>query len=681
MRIALFSIQIILLAFFLTWSSQAWSTEQTEASSLTQKELAWIAEHPVINVRISNSYPPFEFFENGTYQGLAYDYLTLIGERAGLTFQPTSEMAWNDALQSLQNKDGVDLILLITHTPEREAYMSFTRDYITFPEVIFTRNNGIFVSGTEDLQDRLVATENGFIEADMLRRDIPQVKLLEVETTAEALEAVALGKADAYVGNLAVGSYLIDKLGLTNLKIAAPTAYVDDSYAMAVRKDWPELLIIIEKGMGSLGAADHQSIKQKWFVIPYEHGLNTADIVKWVLLITLIPLAFIFQLRRMVKNRTRELNASQKLLQVVQDNTSQFSGLMTPDGILRDANRTALDFIGCKKEEVVDKPFWETPWWTHNPDSQEQLKQAIEKAAQGETIKLEATHQGVNDESRIIAFSIDPVLNEFGEVIYLIPSGHDITESKALQSKALRTSQLAALGELAAGVAHEVNNPITGIINYAQLLLNRGDKKDPNRRMLELIIKEGDRVASIVKGLLSFARDDNTRLEPLDIRMIIDETLALNGSQLMKDGIAINVEQPEHLPLIRGNSQQLLQLFLNLLSNARYALNERDHDEHNDKKLNITLEPVSNKLGEFIQITVFDNGCGIPEEKHDQIMKPFITTKPVGQGTGLGLSICNEIVNNHDGAINIESEQNCYTKVIIQLPVISKDPGETDKNA
>ena len=363
MRVTTFPIAIILLTLFLVWPVTSWSTEQEGILPLTQQERAWLAEHPVINVRVSTSYPPFEFLEDGRYQGLAYDYLMLIGERTGLNFQPVPEISWKDALQSLQNRDGVDLILLITHTQEREASMNFTRDYITFPEVIFTRRNGAFVSGPEDLQGLLIATENGFVEAETLKKDIPQVRLMETETTAEALEAVALGKADAYLGNLAVGSYLIDELGLTNLKIAAPTSYIDDSYAMAVRKDWPELINIIEKGMGSLEPTDHQRIKRKWFVIPYEHGLNASDIVKWVLLITLIPFAFIVQLRRMVKSRTRELRASQKLLQTVQDNTSQLSGLLTPEGIVRDANRPALDFIGVDKESVVGNFLWDTPWF------------------------------------------------------------------------------------------------------------------------------------------------------------------------------------------------------------------------------------------------------------------------------------------------------------------------------
>ncbi|MCK5667817.1 MAG: transporter substrate-binding domain-containing protein, partial [Gammaproteobacteria bacterium] len=342
----------MVLFFFLSviLPATSMSSESSSEITLTKAEQSWIAEHPVINVRVSSSYPPFEFFDDGTYQGLAYDYLVTLGQRLGLNLQPATDMSWGDALQRIEDKDGVDLILLITHTPERESFLNFTRDYITFPEVIFTRKDGLFVSGFKDLEGHLVASENDFVESEQLLRDISQVRLLETETTADALEAVALGKADAYIGSLAVGSYLIDKLGLVNLKIAAPAPYGNDSYAMGVRKDWPELVNILEKGFGSLSASDYQNVRNKWLAIRYEHGLNFIDIVKWALLVFIVALVLILQLRRMVKHRTRELSDSRSLLQVVQDNAFQFTGLLTLKGVVCDINRTTLDFIDTGKE-------------------------------------------------------------------------------------------------------------------------------------------------------------------------------------------------------------------------------------------------------------------------------------------------------------------------------------------
>jgi PAS domain S-box-containing protein len=671
---------VLLLLLSVILPTTCISSETSSEIALTQEELSWIAEHPVINVRVSSSYPPFEFFDDGTYQGLAYDYLVTLGQRLGLNLQPVTDTAWGDALQRIKDKDGVDLILLITHTPERESFLNFTRDYITFPEVIFTRKGGQFVSGFKDLEGRLVATENDFVESEQLLRDISQVRLLETDTTAAALEAVALGKADAYIGSLAVGSYLIDKLGLVNLKIAAPAPYGKDSYAMGVRKDWPELVNILEKGFGSLSASDYQNSRNKWLAIRYEHGLNFIDIAKWALLVFIIALVFIFQLRRMVKHRTRELHDSRSLLQVVQDNSFQLTGLLTPKGVVCDINRTALDFIDTGREEIVGKFLWETPLWARSTaQALERVRQAIQRAARGETIRYEATFESSTGEIRFFDFTLKPVCNNFGDIIYLVPSGHDITELKALQAKAIHTSQLTSLGELAAGVAHEVNNPITGVINYSQLLLNKAGDDIYSKNILERIIKEADRVASIVKGLLSLARDDSVHFGPLSVCEVVDEALSLSSMQLTKDSIDIDVNRASNLPLIYGNARQLVQLFLNFISNSRYALNEKYPEGQAKKKLSISVERMTNNLGEFVRIIIHDSGSGIPKELLGRILNPFVTSKLPGQGTGLGLSICNDIVKNHGGMIDVESEYGNHTKFIIDFPAMKDTQNPEDQ--
>ncbi|GFE60577.1 PAS domain S-box protein [Geobacter sp. AOG2] len=274
---------------------------------LTPEENAWLAAHPVVRVRISRTYPPFEFFDQGHFQGMAYDHLMLIGKQLGIEFRPEPDMSWKDALESLKNKSGVDLALMITHDKNRESFIEFTKNYISFPQVIFTRKNSKFISNIKDLSGGVIATENDFIEAAKIRHDVPEVKVIETPTTATSLEAVATGKADAYVGNLAVASYLIEKKGLVNLKVVAPSPYPEDAYAMGVRKDWPELARILDKALMSIPAEEHRGIEQKWLSLRYEHGIRPRDVIKWALAVAGIALAFIVQLRRMVRNRTIEL--------------------------------------------------------------------------------------------------------------------------------------------------------------------------------------------------------------------------------------------------------------------------------------------------------------------------------------------------------------------------------------
>lgn len=315
-------LHLALVAFCLMLAD--FSVVKAEPLQLTPAEQTWLRAHPVIRTRISPSYPPFEFFENNAFQGMAYDYIKLVSTRLGIRIEPVTGITWQESLDRIKGKSGVDLIILITRDTSRDSFLEFTRNYISFPQVIVTAKEGSFVSGIKDLTGKTVASENGFIEIDYLKRDIKDVKILATGTTTEALERVATGRADAYVGNLAVASYLIDQKGFVNLKVAAPYPFPDDEYSMGVRKDWPELARMIDKVLASMSVDEHRQIRQKWLSIRYEHGLQPLDVVKWVAIVAAVLLVFIVQLRRMVRQRTaalKELN--EQLESRVQQRTNE----------------------------------------------------------------------------------------------------------------------------------------------------------------------------------------------------------------------------------------------------------------------------------------------------------------------------------------------------------------------
>lgn len=661
---------ITILAFPVS-STQAKASNPASDPSLTAEELNWIAEHPIINVRVSRDYPPFEFFEDGEFKGYAYDFLQAIGKQTGLTFQPTPEMSWNEALERIRQKNGVDLVLLITSSTERESFLNFTSDYISFPYVIFTRKTGEFVGGLSDLQGKLVSVEQGFIEADILESNIPEARLYETKTTAEALQAVSNGTADAYLGNLAIGSHLIDKLGLTNLKVAAPAPYGNDSYAMGVRKDWPELASVLEKSLSSLSTSNRQILRAKWFPIRYEYGLGVADIIKWVLTVALILTIFIVQLKRMVKARTHELQTSQNLLQVVQDNAFQIIGLLTPDGMIRDINQTGLNYLQAKKEDLLGKPIWEASRTEDAFNKQQIFRQALTEATNGTTFRQEIADISTDGKTHYFDFSLKPVFNADKELIHLVVSLHDITKLKELQTQAIRSSQLASLGGLAAGVAHEVNNPIGGVINYAEILKRR-IKTPEEQDIAAKIIKEGLRIANTVRALLSFSRDDGEQFKLCQIEDILHEPLSLMQEQTKRDGIAIELNIADNIGPIHCNAQQIRQVLLNLITNARHALNTRFPSEHSSKKIELSATKNDCQEGGSLCLTIKDFGSGIPDDIKNNIMQPFFTTKARGEGTGLGLSICADIMKNHGGSIEIDSKQDAFTEVKVCFPLVQK---------
>jgi PAS domain S-box-containing protein len=275
--------------------------------NLTPKERQWLAAHRVVRVRIGSSDPPFQFFDQGQWQGMAYDHLVPIGKMLGIEFRPVVEMPWSVALESLKKKDGVDMFLMLPRDKARGSYVEFTEQYITYPQVIITRKDGGFISSVRDLAGRTVAIEDDSVDTAKLKLDASVTRVLQTPTVATSLEAVATGRADAFIGDLAEASYLIDTLGLVSLKVAAPSPYPDDSYAMGVRKDWPELARILDKALVAIPEAEHSRIEQKWLTLRYEHGIRLGDVLKWVLGAVAIALVFIFRLRGMVRTRTADL--------------------------------------------------------------------------------------------------------------------------------------------------------------------------------------------------------------------------------------------------------------------------------------------------------------------------------------------------------------------------------------
>ena len=248
----------------------------------------------------------------------------------------------------------------------------------------------------------------------------------------------------------------------------------------------------------------------------------------------------------------------------------------------------------------------------------------------------------------------------------------DITVERENQAKTMRTAQLASIGELAAGVAHEINNPINGIINYAQILLDDNKEDNPKNALLGRLISEGERVAEIVSKLLAFARqreEDEDYFEEIEISTVLDDAFSLFKHQFLKAGIITHISVPPDLPPLRVHPHQLQQVFVNLFSNANYALNERFDGVDPDKILEVTAEKVTHNDQDFIKIAFTDHGIGIPQEIIELIFNPFYSTKTPGEGTGLGLSISQGIIQSFHGHMSVKSKPGKYTRMTVELPV------------
>lgn len=245
----------------------------------------------------------------------------------------------------------------------------------------------------------------------------------------------------------------------------------------------------------------------------------------------------------------------------------------------------------------------------------------------------------------------------------------DITDRKLIEQEALRSAQLVSIGELAAGVAHEINNPIMGVINYAQILLNDNRTQDADIEIPGRIIKEGERIASIVSNLLNLARPVSGEPVAITVREIFEPAFQLMQKLLQKSDIALDAQYCDNQKRVLVFPQKIQQVFINLISNALYALDVRFPEFHADKRIDVRVEELSEKNSMFIRVVFFDRGCGIAPEDLSRICNAFFTTKPLGKGTGLGLSICYKIMQEHGGRLLFESKLGDYTRVMVDLPV------------
>lgn len=258
-----------------------------------------------------------------------------------------------------------------------------------------------------------------------------------------------------------------------------------------------------------------------------------------------------------------------------------------------------------------------------------------------------------------------PLLDENGMVVKVLEFINDVSEKDRQNTMDTCADQLPSLEELAAGVAHEINNPINGIINYAQILVNRLSCLGQEREISSKIIAEGERIAGIVQSLVTFSRENAQPRPLLSISDILSDCLSLIQAQFKEDGIHLAIHIEPDLPRLEVNVRQMRQVFLNLLSNARHALNERYPQLNQDKILVISGKRIGNN---YLCLEFLDYGTGISPDVLDKVMTPFFSTKGSQKGIGLGLSTCRNIMAQHNGTLHIESVHGYYTKVQLEIP-------------
>ncbi|WP_163339326.1 transporter substrate-binding domain-containing protein [Desulfopila sp. IMCC35008] len=309
-----------------------------ESILLTQAEQEWILNHKTIRISGPQAFPPFQYVnDNNEFVGMASDYINYIADQVGLEIVVVKNLAWSDVLKKVQSKE-IDLLSCTTPSPERTSYLNFSTPHLSFPLVIITRKDAPFINDIYSLQNKTVTTIKNNITETWLKRENIDFTPLFVQTPLKALEAVALGKADAHIENLAAASYLIEKEGWANLKIASPTSFENYALSIGVRKDWPELISIINKGLAAIPQEKHNEIRQKWIYVRYEHGIQLMDFAKWLLVVaalaSIVFSAFFIWNRRLAVEILERKNAEKEKEKLISELQTALDEIRILRGIL-----------------------------------------------------------------------------------------------------------------------------------------------------------------------------------------------------------------------------------------------------------------------------------------------------------------------------------------------------------
>jgi two-component system NtrC family sensor kinase len=329
----------------------------------------------------------------------------------------------------------------------------------------------------------------------------------------------------------------------------------------------------------------------------------------------------------------RERDFSGKIL----NNTQSLILVADTAGLVSYANRR-WQVLGYAQESILGRSLESFI----SPAKRDAIRDAYSSVLSGNQVdNLEL--QVLNADGRVGQFSVNlsPMRDDQGHVSSVVVVMSDITDAASLQAKLMHAEKMAAVGQLVSGVAHEVNNPLTAILGFADLLMENQELPESARKDLRVILQEAQRTKQIVQNLLSFARQMPPQRKPVQLNAILKRTIQLRAYDFHSRGVSVTERYDDDLPFVIGDSQQLQQVFLNILNNAYDAVRESIPGPR--------IDISTRRNDDYVEVAFCDNGHGISHP--DLIFDPFFTTKQVGEGTGLGLSICYGIVKEHGGEI------------------------------
>lgn len=349
-----------------------------------------------------------------------------------------------------------------------------------------------------------------------------------------------------------------------------------------------------------------------------------------------------------------ELRRQHAFIEAVLETAGALVVVLDREGRILRFNRACEQATGYSSEEVIGKTVWSL---LLAPEDVEPVKAAFDRLVAGD-LRNEHEHDWVSKDGkrRRIAWANTVITDSSGHADYVVAAGIDVTELKQVQEQLRRTERIAELGTLASGMAHEIGTPMNVILGRAEYLMDRVNDESI-KKSLKTIIAQVERITRVMNQLLAFARRKPPERRPLHLKDIIEDGIELFRERLDRNHVTVELRVDDRCPGVMADADQMSQVFINLVANAIHAMPQGG-------TLRVGLTQDQNT----VKLTVADTGHGIPREMLPKVFEPFFTTKEFGKGTGLGLTVVKGIIDEHQGAITVESEEGKGTTFTVSLP-------------
>ncbi len=638
-------IQILTTFFFVFISVQLCAAKKIE---LSDKEQAWLNQHRIVRARVG-TVPPLHFFD-GQYKGISVEYLNQIAKRVGFQVKYVTDIPWPNALENIKNHKVIDLLLTAKITPERRQIIAFTNDYLLMPYVIFSQKDHYYISTIKDLNQKTVSVEEGYAIYDKLVYEYPKIKLLKKKSSIDAIRAVSLGEADAYIGNLTIATYIIQRYNLTNLKVAAPTPFDNHNQAMAIRNDWPELASIIDKSLDAMIPKEHETIRNRWLSIRYEYGIQIIDVLKWILTVVLPLVIFLIvilfwnrRLKSEITNRERieaKLKESESLRRAWLEHSPDCTKILDLDFNLQYMSGAGVR--GLRIDDITSyygKPY---PFEFYPESFKKPMRENLAKAKEiGETITQEAPVVDVEGNEIWFHSTIMPINDDKGLLDYIMVVSIDTTERKAVELKikaSLKEKEI---------LLHEIHHRVKNNMQVINSLLRLQSSNIEDERIKSILKDSQSRVYAM--SAVHETLHGSEKLSEINLKSYLSKITTSIFQTYSTDHRKVKLNSKVEDSPISINQAYPLGLIINeLISNSlKYAFPDEKEGE-----VNVNMKV----LDKDIQLTVMDNGSGMPENVDWKNSKT------------LGLKLVRTLVENQlDGSIDMES--NNGTKFTIKFNI------------